>query len=98
MTGTWLAAGAAILAAHLGLLVTCWRRQAILGGVCAATGTTLVLFALASGITGRPGEDALIIAVAVLLIGIVLVGLGQAVQRLLDQEPEEGVLDGRTQD
>ncbi len=91
MTGARLAAGAALLAADLWLLVICWRRQAVLGGVCAATGTTVVLFALASGLAGQPGKDALIVAVAVLLIGITLVGLGQAVQRLLDQEPKEGV-------
>ncbi len=62
----------------------------MLGGLCALSGAPLIGFALASGLTGGTGQGALTISVVVLLIGIVLLGLGQTVQSLLDQEPEEG--------
>ena len=86
-----LAAAAVVVAADGWLLVACWRRRSVLGGLCALTGAPLVGFALASGLTGGTGQGTLIASVVVLLIGIVLLGLGQTVQRLLDEEPEEGV-------
>ena len=91
VSGALLLAAAGVVVAEGWLLVACWRRRSVLGGVCALTGMPLIAFALASGLTGEPGRGALIISVVVLSIGIVLLGLGQTVQRLLDKEPEEGV-------
>ncbi len=82
---------AAVVVADGWLVVACWRRRSVLGGLCALTGAPLVALALAAGLSGGTGRGALIISIVVLLIGIVLLGLGQTVQRLLDQEPEEGV-------
>ncbi len=91
MTGALILAAAAVVVADGWLLVACWRRRSVLGGLCALGGAPLIGFALVSGLAGGIGEAALIFSVVVLLIGIVLLGLGQTVQRLLDQEPEEGV-------
>lgn len=63
----------------------------MLGGLCALSGAPLIGLALASGLASATDQAALIFPVVVLLIGIVLLGLGQTVQRLLDQEPEKGV-------
>ncbi len=91
MSGALILAVAAVVVADAWLLVACWRRRSVLGGLCAFSGAPLIGFALASGITGGTGQAALTLSGVVLLIGIVLLGLGQTMQRLLDQEPEEGV-------
>ncbi len=84
-------AGVVILAANLWLLMICWRHQTVLGGVCAVAATTVALAVLGTRLTGEAGEDALIAAVVALLIGIVLLGLGQTLKRLLDETPKESV-------
>lgn len=90
MTGVLVFAAAAIVVADVWLLVVCWRRQSVLGGLCGLLGVSVVVFAFASGVTNGIGEGALIISIVVVLIGIVLLALGQTLQRLLDQVPEEG--------
>jgi hypothetical protein len=83
-----LAAGAvAVAAADLWLVTICWQRRAVLGGILGAVGIPLVAFAIASGLTGSTGEAALVIALVLLIVGGALYALGQALERLLEQEP-----------
>jgi len=89
MTGALAAAGAAIGVGDLWLLAICWRGRTVLGGVLGAVGIPLVVFAIASGPTVGAGEATLAIALALLVIGAVLYGLGQAVERLLEERPDE---------
>jgi hypothetical protein len=89
MTGALAAGGAAIAVGDLWLIAICWRRRAALAGVLGAAGIPLVVFAIASGPTADPGEGTLAIAVALLIIGVGLYGLGQALERLLEEGPDE---------
>jgi hypothetical protein len=84
-----VAAGVAIAAGNLTLLVRCWKRSSVLGGLLAALGLPLALFALVSGPTRGAGEDALVGALIALVVGSAIYFLGQAVQRLLDEDPED---------
>lgn len=86
MAGWAIAAALAVGTAHACLVVACWKRRSILGGVCGAAGVALVVFAISSGPATGTGEGSLVIALVVLLIGTVLLGIGQAVWRLLDDE------------
>jgi hypothetical protein len=49
----------------------------------------LVLLAIAAGPAQARGEQALAVAAILLVIGTALYGLGQAMQPLLDEGPEE---------
>jgi uncharacterized SAM-binding protein YcdF (DUF218 family) len=89
MTGALVTGGAAIAVGDLGLVAICWWRRAVLGGVLGAVGIPLVVFAIVSGPTARPGEGALTIALALLIIGVALYVLGHAVDRLLKQGHDE---------
>jgi len=89
MTGALAAGGAAIAIGDLLLIAICWRRRAVLGGVLGAAGIPLVVFAIASGPTVDPGEGTLAIALALLIIGVGLYGIGQALERLLEEGPDE---------
>jgi hypothetical protein len=89
MTIALAAAGAAIVVGDLWLVAICWRRRAVLGGFLGAAGIPLAVFAIASGPTVEAGRGTLAIALALLVIGGVLYGLGQAIERLLDQRPDE---------
>ena len=85
-----LAAGeVAVAVADLCLVAISWKRQTVLGSVLGAVGIPLVAFAIASGPAGSGGEGALVIALILLLVGGALYALGQALERLLDEEPEE---------
>jgi hypothetical protein len=81
--------GAAIALGEVSLIVVCWRRRAVLGGVLGVGGIALVAFAIASGPTADFAEGALGVALALLIVGVVLYGLGQRFERLLDDEPDE---------
>jgi len=81
-----LAAALAVGAACVGLLIVCWRRRTVLGGVCALAGIALVAVAIAAR---HDAADAVLAASAALVIGAVLFGLGQAVQQLLDDDPDD---------
>ncbi len=86
-----LAAGAVSIAvADLWLVVICWRRRTVLGGVAAAVGIPFVAFAIISGPSGRTAKAAVLVALIFLIVGSALYGLGQALERLLDEEPEDG--------
>ena len=89
MTGAWTAVGAVVAVSDLWLLAICWGQRVILGGVLGATGFALALFAIASGPTGSEGEHALLVAIALLVIGVGLYGLGRALEQLLDEGPRE---------
>jgi hypothetical protein len=84
-----LAAGSAVIAAgDVRLIVVCWRHRAVLAGLLGTVGIALVAFAVASGLTGSVGEGALVIAAITLVVGFGLHGLGQTLERLLNDEPE----------
>jgi hypothetical protein len=89
MTGALAAGGAAIAVSDVWLIAICWRRRAVLGGVLGAAGIPLVVFGIASAPTDDPGRATLAIALALLIIGVALYVLGQAVDRLLKQGHDE---------
>ena len=89
MTGALAAGGAAIAVGDLWLTAISWRRRAVLAGVLGAVGIPLVVFSIVSGPSGDPGKGTLVIALALLIIGVVLYGLGQTLQRLLDERSDE---------
>ena len=89
MTGVLDAGGAAIVVGDLWLLAICWRRRVVLGAVLGAVGIPLVVFAIASGPTVAHGQGTLLIALALLIIGVGLYGLGQALERLLADGPDD---------
>ena len=91
MTGALAVGGAVIAAGNVCLIAICWRRRAVLGGVLGAAGILLVVFAIASGPTGGLGEGTLAIALVLLIIGAGLYGLGQVLERLLDEGPDEEI-------
>jgi hypothetical protein len=80
----------AIAIADLGLLAICWRHRTVLGAVLSAVGIALVAFAIASGPAGSTGEGTLAIALTLFIVGGVLYALGQTLERLLDEEAEDG--------
>ena len=49
----------------------------------------LVLFTVARGASGRASEDSIAIAALTLVMGTTLYIIGQALGRLLDDEPDE---------
>jgi hypothetical protein len=78
-----LAGGLVLGAACAALLVVCWRQRSALGGVCGFAGLVLAGLSLSGGAAALAG------AALALVVGGVLLGLGAAIQRLLDDEPEE---------
>ena len=89
MRGALVLGGASIAVGDLSLIAICWRHQAVLAGVLGAVGIPLVVFAIASGPTVASAEATLAIALALLIIGAGLYGLGQALERLLDDGPDD---------
>jgi peptidoglycan/LPS O-acetylase OafA/YrhL len=85
------AAGVAIAAGDLWLVLICWKRRSVLGGLLGAISMAIVAFAIFSGPSHGRGKDALAIAAIALVIATALYGLGQALQRLLDEEPEDSI-------
>ena len=85
------AVGVAIAAGDLWLVLICWRRRSVLGGLLGAISTAIAVFAIVSGPSHARGKDALAIAAIALVIATALYGLGQALQRLLDEEPEDTI-------
>lgn len=88
MTAILGAGGAAILLADISLLTVCWKRASVLGGLLAAAGIALVGFAFATGLAGG-AASLLVIALISLIIGTALYGLGQRLEHLLDEQPDE---------
>jgi hypothetical protein len=89
MAAALAAGGVAVALADLWLAAISWKRQTVLGALLGAVGIPLVAFAIASGPTGGAGEGALVIALILLLVGAGLYALGQALERLLDEKPDE---------
>ncbi|HEY2435571.1 MAG TPA: hypothetical protein VGH93_00210 [Solirubrobacteraceae bacterium] len=88
MKGTLIAAGASIAVGDLWLIAICWRHRAVLAGLLGAVGIPLVVFAIASGPTVDRPEGTLAIALALLIVGVGLYGLGQLLERLLDERSD----------
>lgn len=84
MTALFAAGSAAIAVGDLWLVVVCWKRRAVLGGVAGVAGIPLVALAIASGLSGSASEGALVVALALLIVGVGLYVLGQDFERLLD--------------
>ena len=89
MAGAFAAGAVAVAVGDSWLLAKCWRTRTVLGGILAAVGIALVGLAVASRVSGGAGGAALLIAGAFSVMGWVLYGLGQAFERLLDDEPED---------
>jgi hypothetical protein len=85
------AGGAAVALANVWLLAACWKRRSVLAGLLGAVGIPLAAFAIATGSGRRGGDYALAGSAIALLIGGALFGIGQAVERLLDDEPDDPV-------
>ena len=89
MAGAFAAGAVAVAVGDSWLLAKCWRTRTVLGGILAAVGIALVGLAVASRLSGGAGGAALLIAGAFSVVGCVLYGIGQAFERLLDDEPED---------
>jgi len=74
--------GLAVAGADIGLGVICWRSRTVLGGLMAAVSIGLVAFALAFG----PADGAVAIAFMFLAVGTVLYGIGQLLERVLNDD------------
>jgi hypothetical protein len=82
-----LAIGVAITLCDLLLVVRCWRSRTILGGLLGALGLLLVGLAVAGHPNSPASRYELIGAGVALAIGTALYGIGQALQRLLEDDP-----------
>ena len=89
MAGAFAAGAVAVAVGDSWLLAKCWRTRTVLGGILAAVGIALVGLAVASRLSGGAGGAALVIAGAFSVVSGVLYGIGQAFERLLDDEPED---------
>ena len=89
MAGAFAAGAVAVVIGDSWLLAKCWRTRTVLGGILAAVGIALVGLAVASRLSGGAGGAALVIAGAFSVVSGVLYGIGQAFERLLDDEPED---------
>jgi hypothetical protein len=91
LTAALTAAGVAIAAGDVWVVLICWKRRSVLGGLLGAISMAIAVFAVVSGPSHGRGKDALAIAAIALLIATALYGLGQALQRLLDEDPEDTI-------
>jgi uncharacterized membrane protein YczE len=82
-------AGVTVATADLWLGVISWKRRSVLTGALGAIGIPVVAFSVLEDPTHAAHEEALAIATIMLIVGIVLYGIGEAIQRLLDTEPDE---------
>jgi len=87
--GALTIAGGVIAAGDVWLVVISWKRRSVLGGFLGAVGIPTVLASVLTDPTQGIHEDALLIAAIMAAIGFVLYALGQALQRLLDDHPDD---------
>lgn len=78
-------AAAAVAVGDLALIVVCFRRRAVLGAVAGLAGVGAVVLAAVHGWSGPVAEAAVVIAAILLIVGAVLLALGEALERLLDE-------------
>ena len=84
-----LTAGALVIAAgNLSLLLISWRRRSVLAGILAVVGFLLLALALATG-RSRTASELVLTAAVALVIGTALYAIGQVLERLLEQGPDE---------
>ena len=88
MTPTAAVASVALVLGETWLVVTCWHQRGVLGAACGVVAIAVVLVAIVSD--ERACAQALAGSLAALIIGAVLLSPDQAVQRLLDEEPDTG--------
>ncbi len=81
------AAAVALGAAGARLVVACWRRGSVLAALCAVLGVVSAALAGTAGWAQSSASDALAGSLAAIVIGTVLLVLGQAIGRLLDENP-----------
>jgi hypothetical protein len=94
LTGALTAAGLAVVAGDLALTIACWKRRSVLGGVLGACGIPLVALSIASGPSRSSGQHALLIAALALVIGAALFIIGQTLERMLADGPQDDGRDG----
>jgi Kef-type K+ transport system membrane component KefB len=83
-----LIAAASLGASGAWLVVVSWQRASILGLLCGALGSVAAIVATTSA--GAGGANELLAgSLAAIVIGTVLLVLGQTIQRLLEEEPED---------
>ena len=86
MTAELTAASLVVALADLALIAACWKSRTVLGGVLGASGVALVVLSVAGDASGPARESSIAIAALTLVIGSVLYALGQALERLLDNQ------------
>ena len=91
MTEALTVAGLGIAVGDVSLVVACWKRMSVLGGILGACGIPVAALAIVTGPSRGAGKHALVIAAIALVIGTALYGLGQALERLLDDGPDDAV-------
>jgi hypothetical protein len=89
MTAELTAAGVVVAVGDLALIVACWRTRTALGGALGAAGMALAVFGVASGASGLASEYSIAIAAVTLGLGTALYIIGQVLERLLDDEPDQ---------
>jgi hypothetical protein len=89
MTAELTAAGLVVAVGDLALIVACWRSRTVLGAVLGAAGMALAVFGVARGASGSASEYSIAIAAVTLVLGTALYIIGQALERLLDDEPDQ---------
>jgi hypothetical protein len=94
VSGALTAAGLVVVAGDLALIVACWKRRSVLGGVLGACGIPLVALSIASGPSRAAGQQSLLIAAFALVIGTALFSLGQTLERMLADGPTDDGQDG----
>jgi hypothetical protein len=76
------------------LVLVSWRSRSVLPGVLGISGVAAIAFAVARSLSRGGSAYAIVIAGLALVIGLVLYGLGQAFERILDDDPDDA--DGPT--
>jgi hypothetical protein len=79
----------ALVAGSALLVVIGWRSRTALAGLLGVVGFVLAGSTILSGPAARAGEYMLAGAGAALALGSALYGIGRALQRLLDREPDD---------
>jgi membrane-bound ClpP family serine protease len=89
MTAELTAAGLVVALGDIALIVASWKTRTALGGVLGVAGMVLAVYGVARGPSGTTGEYSIAIAAFTLVIGAALYIIGQTLERLLADEPDE---------